>query len=63
MLFRSHLKHVGYPLIGDFLYHPETALIKRQALHSYRLSFTHPITGENLEFIAPMPEDMEHVFS
>lgn len=60
---RVHMKHLGYPLIGDFLYYPETELIQRQALHSYRLHFAHPITGEKLEFIAPIPQDMEGVLS
>ena len=32
--------------------------INRQALHAYRLSFCHPMTGEKLCFTAPMPEDM-----
>ena len=55
---RVHMKHIGYPLIGDYLYHPDYMYIKRQALHSYRLIFTHPITKEPLEFTAPLPEDM-----
>jgi 23S rRNA pseudouridine1911/1915/1917 synthase len=33
----------------------------RQALHSYRMSFLHPITGEPMEFTAPLPEDMKAV--
>ncbi len=60
---RVHMKYLGYPLIGDFLYYPETELISRQALHSYRLNFNHPITGEMLEFTAPIPQDMECVLS
>lgn len=32
-----------------------------QALHAYYLSFTHPRTGERLEFTAPLPEEMEHL--
>ena len=56
---RVHMKHIGHPLVGDFLYHPESlSLIGRQALHSYRLSFAHPITGKPLDFTCPMPEDM-----
>jgi len=59
---RVHMKHIGYPLIGDFLYHPaSTELIKRQALHSHSLSFLHPVTGEALAFTCDMPEDMRRV--
>lgn len=55
---RVHMKHIGFPLIGDFIYNPDKTYINRQALHSCRLSFSHPITGESLEFFAPLPEDM-----
>ncbi|MGE9881907.1 RluA family pseudouridine synthase [Bariatricus sp. SGI.161] len=58
---RIHMKYLGYPLIGDYLYNPDMEYIGRQALHSYRLSFTHPITGEPMEFTAPLPKDMEKV--
>lgn len=58
---RVHMKHIGYPLIGDYLYNPDMEYITRQALHSYRLNFTHPITGEAMEFVAPLPEDMAQV--
>ena len=37
--------------------------ISRQALHAYRLSFTHPITGDALCFTAPLPEDMMRILS
>ena len=47
---RIHMKYLGYPLIGDYLYNPDMEYIGRQALHSHRLSFTHPITGEPMEF-------------
>ena len=56
---RVHMKYIGHPLIGDFLYHPDFHLIKRQALHSYKLSFYHPITKEAMSFTAPLPEDMQ----
>ena len=58
---RIHMKHIGFPLIGDYLYNPDMELIGRQALHSYRLRFPHPITGEPMEFTAPLPRDMEQV--
>ena len=55
---RIHMKYLGYPLIGDYLYNPDMEYISRQALHSYRLSFSHPITHEQLCFTAPLPQDM-----
>ena len=60
---RVHLKYLGYPLIGDYLYNPDKELIDRQALHAHKISFTHPITGERMEFTAPMPADMQHVLA
>lgn len=59
---RVHLKYAGFPLIGDYLYNPDMEYIHRQALHSYRLTFLHPITGQSLQLEAPMPEDMKTVF-
>ncbi len=54
---RVHMKHIGHPLTGDFLYNPDydadNSAIKRQALHSWRLSFIHPVTKEPLHFTAP----------
>ncbi len=58
---RVHMKHIGFPLIGDHLYHPDMEYMTRQALHSHRLQFTHPITGESMDFTAPLPEDMRRV--
>lgn len=58
---RIHLKYLGYPLIGDYLYNPDMEYITRQALHSYRLTFRHPITGHKLELAAPLPEDMKSI--
>ncbi|HHW45843.1 MAG TPA: RluA family pseudouridine synthase [Clostridiales bacterium] len=56
---RVHMAHIGHPLAGDFLYGKEDKrLITRTALHSWRIRFTHPITRQNLEFKAPLPEDM-----
>lgn len=60
---RIHMKYLGYPLIGDYLYHPDMELIGRQALHSHRLSFRHPITGKWMEFTAPLPEDMRSILA
>ena len=60
---RVHMKHLGFPLIGDYLYNPDTSAIKRQALHSYRLQFQHPMTGEAMDFVAQMPDDMTSVLT
>lgn len=59
---RVHMKHIGFPLIGDHLYNPDMEYMTRQALHSYRLQFTHPITGDPMDFTTPLPEDMGQVF-
>lgn len=60
---RVHMKYIGHALLGDFLYNPDYRFINRQALHSYRLTFTHPITKEVLTFTAPLPPDMAKLFS
>ena len=58
---RVHMKHIGHPLPGDFLYNPNYQDFQRQPLHSWKLEFHHPITAESLTFQASLPEDM-HLF-
>ncbi len=58
---RVHMKQLGYPIIGDFLYNPDYTLIKRQALHSNELILNHPITYEILRFDAKIPDDMNEI--
>ena len=58
---RIHMKYLGFPLIGDYLYNPDMRYIGRQALHSARLSFVHPMTREPMCFDAPLPDDMQKV--
>lgn len=58
---RIHMKYLGYPLIGDYLYNPDMEYMTHQALHSHHMEFTHPITGEHMSFTAPLPEDMARV--
>lgn len=60
---RVHMKYEGFPLIGDFLYNPSYSFIKRQALHSYSLDFTHPVTKEKMHLTAPLPGDMKCLFT
>lgn len=58
---RIHMKHLGHPLIGDYLYNPDMEHISRQALHSYKLTFIHPVTEQKMEFFKPLPEDMNKI--
>ena len=60
---RVHMKYIGCPLPGDFLYHPVFDRISRQALHSFQLEFCHPITKKTLRFLAPVPEDFQKAFA
>ena len=69
---RAHLSSRGHPIVGDPEYrrgrwiesirNPQTRdrirALKRQALHSERLGFIHPRSGEFMEFNAPLPDDM-----
>lgn len=56
---RVHMKAIGHPLIGDDLYAPEHMLMNRQALHSAKLVFPHPMTGEEMTLECPLPMDMK----
>lgn len=59
---RVHLKHLGTPVLGDDLYGNTQVNaqygVTRQLLHANRLRFEHPITGNELEVTAPLPEEM-----
>jgi 23S rRNA pseudouridine1911/1915/1917 synthase len=56
---RVHMASIGHPLVADELYGGAPAAgMQRQALHAFRLAFTHPASGEALEFLAPLPPDM-----
>ena len=59
---RVHMKYLGYPLIGDYLYHPGNSDMTRQALHAHKLIVTHPITREQMEFTVELPQDMKKAF-
>ena len=56
---RVHMASIGHPLVADEVYggKPEAGL-GRQALHACRLAFAHPVTGEALEFLSPLPADL-----
>ncbi|MEX2804503.1 RluA family pseudouridine synthase [Streptococcus sp. H31] len=54
---RVHMAYIGHPLAGDVLYGPRKTLPGAgQFLHARTLGFTHPRTGELLEFSAPLPQ-------
>lgn len=60
---RVHLAHIGHPVVGDTQYGrarvSKTGIAAtRQMLHAEQLAFAHPRTGRELEFRAPMPDDM-----
>ncbi|MEB7723556.1 MULTISPECIES: RluA family pseudouridine synthase [Mammaliicoccus] len=57
---RVHMKHIGFPLVGDPKYGPKKTLnLDGQALHAGLLGFEHPVTGEYIEKEAPLPEYFE----
>jgi len=71
---RVHLASLGHPVLGDATYgggvsrlagHPRLTglkpLVRRQLLHAWKLSLTHPRTGERLSWEAPLPEDFQAV--
>jgi 23S rRNA pseudouridine1911/1915/1917 synthase len=64
---RVHMAYIKHPVVGDQLYgarRPKADLgLERQFLHSYRLSLEHPITGEALEFVDPLPEDLARILA
>ena len=57
---RVHMSAINAPLVGDTLYNTKESAtaLGRQALHAYRISFSHPVTKQPLKFTAPLPEDM-----
>ncbi|MDY3974789.1 RluA family pseudouridine synthase [uncultured Veillonella sp.] len=56
---RVHFAHIGHPVVNDpfYGYRKMDFPIEGQALHSYSLRVTHPITGKELYFEAPLPAD------
>lgn len=54
---RVHMKYIGCPLVGDFLYGERSPLIDRHALHAARMSFAHPDDGRRITVSAPLPDD------
>ena len=60
---RVHLAHIGYPVIGDYIYSngKNEFGIVGQCLHAKSLEFKHPITGRDMKLEAPLPEYFEKV--
>lgn len=56
---RVHMKYLGHPLAGDMLYGGSLKHIKRQALHSYKVEFSHPFKEETIKIEAKIPNDMK----
>lgn len=56
---RVHFLAIGHPVAGDPVYARRNPLgLKRQFLHSHRLSFAHPVTGQSIELVSPLPPDL-----
>jgi 23S rRNA pseudouridine1911/1915/1917 synthase len=59
---RVHMAYIAHACVGDQMYGAKRLKadlgLERQFLHSYNLTFTHPVTGEELRFIDPLPEDL-----
>jgi 23S rRNA pseudouridine1911/1915/1917 synthase len=74
---RVHLAHIGHPVVGDPLYGGRRRLprgasagltsvleqFKRQALHAARLELAHPLTGDIIQWEAPLPSDMSQLIA
>ena len=69
---RVHLKHLGFPLVGDATYGNRqnkrlTELTgydaPRQMLHAHKLAFRHPRIGKKMSFEAPWPEDFKEALT
>lgn len=61
---RVHMKSIGHPLAGDPLYGPRKTITgSGQFLHAKKLGFRHPVTGKQLVFEAPLPQDFQRVLN
>jgi 23S rRNA pseudouridine1911/1915/1917 synthase len=62
---RVHMSAIKHPCVGDPTYGADPVLaarlgLERQWLHAVRLGFTHPGTGDQVEFTSPYPDDLRH---
>ncbi|MBS1190228.1 MAG: ribosomal large subunit pseudouridine synthase [Rhodocyclaceae bacterium] len=61
---RVHMAHLQHPLVGDPVYGKEDRRLPpfhRQALHAARLGLIHPLTGQAMQWEAPLPADMQEL--
>ena len=58
---RVHMSHLGFPLAGDTMYGTDETVMPRHGLHCDSMTFTHPVTQEELTFHSPLPADMRAV--
>ena len=57
---RVHMKAIGTPIVGDPTYGGRARFgLERPFLHSARLSFGHPFTGESIELVSALPAELE----
>lgn len=61
---RVHAKHLGHPVVGDktYGYKKQKFNLDGQLLHAYRLTVTHPKSGERMTFSAPLPDYFVRVY-
>ncbi len=63
---RVHSSFMGHPIVGDPLYSSGKNLninLSGQALHAWRLTLTHPVTGETIQAIAPLPPEFNKLLT
>ena len=60
---RVHSAYINHPIIGDTLYNKKQSanLMNRQALHSYKLEFKHPITKDSIKIVTKIPDDIKTI--
>jgi 23S rRNA pseudouridine1911/1915/1917 synthase len=60
---RVHFAFIGHPVVGDQIYgfRRKSLPLERQFLHAARVRFALPATGEQVEFQAPLPDDLESI--
>lgn len=60
---RVHLSQIGYPIVGDMIYSngKNDFGVVGQMLHAWKIKFTHPITGKEMEIEAPLPKYFEKI--
>ena len=60
---RVHMKSLGNPILGDPIYSrisKQKIKVERLMLHAWKLGFSHPITGVQLEFKSDLPKEFSH---